>query len=210
MKNGNAVVNEIKIIPEFISGSSTRVVMKQQALKTLKRVQGLSNFKTSHGITLIELLVVVLIIGILAAVALPQYNKAVEKSRASEALTVIASLEKAIDVYLLENGYPTDDIYFLTDSAETASAPLNIDIPCTVWTGRPVCFTKDFTFTANCYSVGCEIDAERMSQTERDAGTIPGDIDHYRIVSIKFKNTQAWSRSCDSGDNMGAKICTDF
>ncbi len=55
--------------------------------------------------TLIELLVVVLIIGILAAVALPQYQKAVRKARLSQLDVTINALTKAIDVYVLENGY---------------------------------------------------------------------------------------------------------
>lgn len=56
------------------------------------------------GFTLIELLVVVLIIAILAAVALPQYNKAVEKSRIAEALTVLDSAYKNYQLCVLENG----------------------------------------------------------------------------------------------------------
>ena len=62
------------------------------------------------GFTLIELLVVVLIIGILASVALPQYQKAVMKARATEIKTFLADVEKAVNLYVLEHdGYPENE-----------------------------------------------------------------------------------------------------
>jgi len=116
--------------------------------------------KSKQAFTLIELLVVVLIIGILAAVALPQYKIAVEKSRAVQAAVMVKAIAEAQEAYFLANN----------TYAETLEE-LDIEIPGESFDYGGTSRKKQglFDFTAKCTSnwTGCIAASDRYEDTKQ-------------------------------------------
>tara|TARA_Y100000996_G_scaffold385720_1_gene343273 strand:+ start:1033 stop:1452 length:420 start_codon:yes stop_codon:yes gene_type:complete len=69
------------------------------------------NFKKYlNGFTLVEILIVVVIVGILAAIAIPTYYSYVKKGYATEAKTQLKSIVQAADMYYSERGEAAPDV----------------------------------------------------------------------------------------------------
>ncbi|MCG3846184.1 pilin [Photobacterium damselae] len=60
--------------------------------------------KGQKGFTLIELMIVVAVIGVLSAIAIPQYQKYVAKAEAASALATLTGLKTNAEAYTIENG----------------------------------------------------------------------------------------------------------
>ena len=170
--------------------------------------------KQNRAFTLIELLVVVLIIDILAAIALPQYNKAVEKARTAEAITVLNTLQKAIDVYVLENGLVTlEDNAIITflgtsdkmndeDTSEYMSQSLDIEISGLIGCAQDsenvgYCYSNHFIYYAFCSPDVCSIYASRGTNTEwNENGQINGGYLGGKYTLEKSYYLGKWTNSC--------------
>ena len=78
--------------------------------------------KKQNGFTLIELMIVVAVIGVLSAIAIPQYQKYVTKSEATTALASISALKTEVELIVAETGtFPEDNLSVTSSSLGTIS-----------------------------------------------------------------------------------------
>ncbi|WP_027909870.1 pilin [Pseudomonas sp. URMO17WK12:I4] len=100
--------------------------------------------KAQKGFTLIELMIVVAIIGILAAIAIPQYQTYVAKSQVSRVMSETGSLRTAAEACLLDGRTTIGTAAGQCDIGSTASNLLNPTLPVVVLTATPATITATF------------------------------------------------------------------
>ena len=144
------------------------------------------------GFTLIELLVVVLIIGILSAVALPQYTTAVEKARVTEALANMKVIMDAVDRQLLADPNASGNFKDFAD----------VDLSGGTWDGN-FYSTKNFEYGAAVLSNGIfQSDVKRLN------GNYSFSVANYEYGPSCEGMNEKWCKQCVTEmTDLGRKIC---
>jgi len=111
--------------------------------------------RNQRGFTLVELMIVVIIVGILAAVAIPMYQGATERAKASEAVAALGTIRGALRVYYAEHGTYVNASF--TDGDQVTNGSV-LDVTDTDLLGRyfsTECYTFDGDAAAAAFDIEC-------------------------------------------------------
>ena len=169
-----------------------------RAKKCRKEINMVRNQK---GFTLIELLVVVLIIGILAAMALPQYFKAVERSRMAEAIQLLTNVAQAQQRKYLQINKYTGQYTGLDVAPKGASAD-------TYYTkGAPATGNGGNGFEIVLHGTDVRDGYVEATRFAKDATGTSATLQYNYKLKRYYSNT---GTECFGDDENGAALCADF
>lgn len=165
----------------------------------------------NKGFTLIELLVVVLILGILAAMAMPQYFKAVERSRMSEAVTLLASIAQSEQrKYMQINNY-TANFRALDVTPKNANS---VNVYCTKGTQPAANEAAAIGPANNVNKCGngngfiVRLDGTSLREGIATATRTGANALQYAYSLSRYYGGQG--TLCTSGNDNGKELCADF
>lgn len=178
----------------------------------------MSIFK-KDGFTLMELLVVVLIVGILASFAIPYYRRAVEVSRAAEALNIFGVLEKGIQMELIKGG--SNALFDPRKENQAVFNRMTVGIS-NLYQGEKYVCSKDFMYQIDCNKWNdytCTAYAYRVPDDRRKPDrcrTVSMERTLYTLaltVPMNGKSTRCWTywnnASTDFATDIGTLLTED-
>ncbi|MCW8348911.1 pilin [Vibrio sp. ZSDZ65] len=135
-----------------------------------------------QGFTLIELMIVVAVIGVLAAIAMPQYQKYVAKAEVSSVLATLTGAKTNVEAYTVENG-------LFPDESTDDQKPLAL--------GVPVLPLGAITFTRTGATDGGIIEFTFYSTADKGVSAL---VSEKKFTLTRTAETGAWQCEAPEGE----------